>query len=71
MIGAGRDRRKVGLTFVVAATFVARLPYFGNDEVKTGVRAALLKDSYGLICLALLVYLARGIGTRTPEPVSA
>jgi len=60
VIGAGRDRRRVALAFLLAALFVARLPYFGHDEVKTGLVAAVLKDSYGFLCLALLVYLARG-----------
>jgi alpha-1,2-mannosyltransferase len=69
IIGAGRNRRSVGLAFLVAALFVARLPYFGNDEVKTGLIAALLKDSYGFVCIALLVYLARTVGRRTSEPV--
>jgi alpha-1,2-mannosyltransferase len=82
IIGAGRDRRRVAIAFLVAALFVARLPYFGHDEVKTGLLAALLKDSYGFVCIALLVYLAHGVhGMRQPldmpdhgpepEPVSA
>jgi hypothetical protein len=32
----------------------------GHDELKTGFFAAVLQDSYGLLCLALLVYLAWG-----------
>ena len=47
----------------------------------TGLVAALLKDSYGFVSIALLVYLARGVrGTRQtldlrdhdpePEPIS-
>ena len=59
VIGAGRDRRRVALAFLVAALFVARLPYFGHDEVKTGLIASVLKDSYGILCIALLVHLAR------------
>jgi alpha-1,2-mannosyltransferase len=81
IIGAGRDRRKLAIAFLVAALFVARLPYFGHDELKTGLVAALLKDSYGFVSIALLVYLARGVrGMRQtldlrdhdpePEPIS-
>ncbi|MDQ1458782.1 MAG: alpha,2-mannosyltransferase, partial [Actinomycetota bacterium] len=71
IVGAGRDRKRVAIAFLVAAVFVARLPYFGNDEVKTGLPAALLKDSYGLICIALLVYLVRGVRTREPDRISS
>jgi alpha-1,2-mannosyltransferase len=67
IIGAGRDRRRVAIAFLVAALFVARLPYFGHDELKTGLLAAVLKGSYGFASLALLVYLARGVrGMRQP-----
>jgi alpha-1,2-mannosyltransferase len=68
IIGAGRDYKRVGIAFLFAALFVARLPYFGHDELKTGLLAAVLKDSYGVLCLVLLVYLARGI--RAPERAS-
>ena len=71
IIGVGRDRKRVAIAFLVAAIFVARLPYFGNDEVKTGLLAALLKDSYGFMCIALLIYLARGIRTSAPDLVDA
>ena len=50
VIGAGRDRRRVAIAFFVAALFVARLPYFGHDEVKTGLLAALAE---GLLRLRL------------------
>jgi alpha-1,2-mannosyltransferase len=65
VVGAGRDRRQVAIAFLVAALFVARLPYFGHDELKTGFLAALMQDSYGLLCIGLLVYLARGVRART------
>jgi len=71
IIGTGRDRRRVALAFVVAAVFVARLPYFGHDEVRTGLLAAILKDSYAFACIALLVYLARGARRRAGTPVNA
>jgi alpha-1,2-mannosyltransferase len=61
ILGAGRDPKRVAIAFLVAALFVARLPYFGHDELQTGLLAALLKDSYTFVCVALLVYLARGI----------
>jgi alpha-1,2-mannosyltransferase len=72
IVGAGRDWRKTALAFFVAGLFVARLPYFGHDELKTGLVAAVLKDSFGLLCVALLVYLARGARAlaRDPESVS-
>jgi alpha-1,2-mannosyltransferase len=70
IIGAGRDPKRVAIAFLVAAIFVARLPYFGHDELKTGFVAAVLKDSYTFVCAALLVYLARGLGSREPEEVS-
>lgn len=59
IIGAGRDPKRVAVAFLVAALFVARLPYFGHDELKTGLVAAVLKDSYAFVSVALLVYLAR------------
>jgi len=71
IIGAGRNRARVAIAFLVAALFVARLPYFGHDELKTGLIAAFLKDSYGFLCVALLVYLARRSRTPVPERVSA
>jgi alpha-1,2-mannosyltransferase len=61
ILGAGRDPKRVVIAFLVAALFVARLPYFGHDELQTGLLAAFLKDSYTFVCVALLVYLARGI----------
>src|SRR5262249_32530889 len=61
ILGAGRDPKRVAIAFLVAAIFVARLPYFGHDELKTGLLAAFLKDSYTFVCVALLAYLARGI----------
>ena len=71
IVGAGRDRKRVALAFLVAAVFVARLPYFGHDEVKTGLLAALLKDTYGFVCVVLLVYLVRGVRRPARDPVNA
>jgi alpha-1,2-mannosyltransferase len=56
----GRNRRRAFLAFVVAGLFVARLPYIGDEEIADGIFSELFKDSYGLLCLALFVYLARG-----------
>ena len=67
IVDTGRDRKRVAIAFLFAALFVARLPYFGHDELKTGLLAAFLKDSYGVLCVALLVYLARGITCGAPE----
>ncbi len=67
IVGPGRDRKQVAIAFVFAALFVGRLPYFGHDELKTGFLAAVLQDSFGFLCIALLVYLAR----RHPRPGSS
>jgi alpha-1,2-mannosyltransferase len=66
IVGAGRDRRQFAVAFVVAALFVARLPYWGHDELRTGFIAAVMQDSYGFLCIALLVYLGRGVRERVP-----
>ncbi len=70
IVGAARDWRRTALAFFVAGLFVARLPYFGHDELKTGLLAAVLKDSFGILCVALLVYLARGMRASAPVPES-
>jgi alpha-1,2-mannosyltransferase len=58
IVGRGSDKRRIALGFVVAALFVARLPYVGHDTLHgKGALAALLEDSYGLLCLSVLVYL--------------
>ncbi len=68
IIGDARERARTAGALLVAAMFVARLPYFGHDELKTGFLAAVLKDSFGVICIGLLVYLAHGARTREPAP---
>ncbi len=58
IVGRGNDKRRVASAFVLAALFVARLPYVGHDELHgKGVLATLLQDSYGLLCLGVLAYL--------------
>jgi alpha-1,2-mannosyltransferase len=62
ILGKGTDRKRVIATFLLAAAFVARLPYVGNDELHgTGLLAAVLEDAYGLVCLGVFVYLTDAI----------
>jgi len=50
--------------------FVARLPYVGHDELhERGAFANLLEDSFGLLCLGVLVYLTEPL--RLARRVSA
>jgi alpha-1,2-mannosyltransferase len=70
VVGDGRDRRRLGVAFAFAALFVLRLPYVGAEELRTGPLAELLKDSYGLLCLALLIYLSRGRSSSGRIPTS-
>jgi alpha-1,2-mannosyltransferase len=64
LIDDGTDRRRVTLAVTAAALLTLRLPYFG-DNLPTGhhlgVIAAVLRDSYGLICIALLLALASSV----------
>ena len=63
ILGTGTDKGRRVLAFVVAALFVARLPYIGNDELHgTGFVAAVLEDSYGIISIVLFVYLTDAVG---------
>ncbi len=58
IVGRGNDKRRVAFAFVLAALFVARLPYVGHNQLHSeGTLAAWLEDSYGLLCLGVLVYL--------------
>ena len=42
----------------LAALFVVRLPYVGYNQLHSvGTLATWLEDSYGLLCLGVLVYL--------------
>jgi len=66
LVGDGRDRRRVGLAVALAAALWARLPYLGQDLLDASgdgpalrVLAEVLRDSYGLACLALLLTLPR------------
>jgi alpha-1,2-mannosyltransferase len=62
ILGKGTNRKRVIATFLIAAAFVARLPYVGNDELHgTGLLAALLEDAYGLVCLGVFLYLTDAI----------
>ncbi len=71
IVGTGRVRKQVAIAFVFAALFVGRLPYLGHDELKTGFLAAVLQDSFGFLCIALLVYLGRTTPAARLEPVGA
>jgi len=82
IVANGTDRRRIAAAFLIAAAFVARLPYVGNDELHGhGFGARLLEDSYGLLCVALLLYLTGAVqlareairnrtGARTPATAS-
>ena len=82
IVGRGNDKRRIALAFVLAALFVARLPYVGHDELhERGALASLLEDSFGLLCLGVLVYLTEPLrlarrvsakrATRSPAMTSA
>jgi len=59
LVGRGDNRRRLLAAFLVSCAFVARLPYVGHDELHgNGFWAAALQDSYGLLCLGLLIYLS-------------
>jgi alpha-1,2-mannosyltransferase len=71
LVGAATDRRRVETAIVVAALFTLRLPYFGDNIPRgwhLGWAAAVLRDSYGLLCLFLLVTLARFAVDRRGAP---
>lgn len=62
VVGDGSDRRRTALAFVIAALFIARVPYIGNDELHgTGLAAGLLEDAYGCACVGLLLYLGDAV----------
>jgi alpha-1,2-mannosyltransferase len=74
ILGDGRDRKRTIIAFVIAALFVARIPYIGNDELHgTGFVANLFQDSYGFLCIGLLIYLGRPLRTSRPieQPLAA
>jgi alpha-1,2-mannosyltransferase len=62
IVGRGDDKRRLAVGFVIAALFVARLPYVGHDELHSrGAVAAWLEASYGLLCAGVLLYLIRPV----------
>jgi hypothetical protein len=62
MANRARTRRQVVALLLVTLAFVVRLPYVGNDELHgDGFLAGLLQDSYGLLCVGLLLYLGDAI----------
>jgi alpha-1,2-mannosyltransferase len=55
ILATGTEKGRRALAFIVAALFIARLPYVGNDEFHgTGFFAAVLEDSYGVLAIVLL-----------------
>jgi alpha-1,2-mannosyltransferase len=62
LVGNAGDRRRVTLAVSIAMLFALRLPYLG-DNIPPGWHlgwiAAVLRDSYGLLCVFLLFALAR------------
>ena len=62
LVGDATDRRRVTLAASIAMLFALRLPYLGDNippAWHVGWIAALLRDSYGLLCVYLLFALAR------------
>ena len=71
LVGNAADRRRVALAVSIAMLFALRLPYLG-DNIPPGWHlgwiAAVLRDSYGLLCVFLLFALARLVAV--PRPVT-
>jgi alpha-1,2-mannosyltransferase len=62
LVGNASDRRRVTLAISIATLFALRLPYLGDNIPRgwhLGWIAAVLRDSYGLLCMFLLFALAR------------
>jgi alpha-1,2-mannosyltransferase len=73
LVGNATDRRRVALAATIALLFALRLPYLG-DNIPPGWHvgwvAAVLRDSYGLLCVLLLFTLARlASAPRAPSPL--
>jgi alpha-1,2-mannosyltransferase len=69
LVGDATDRRRVTLAASIAMLFALRLPYLGDNippAWHVGWIAALLRDSYGLLCAYLLFALARLAGVARP-----
>src|SRR4029078_4602573 len=70
LIGDGTDRRRGTLAVWVASLFPIRLPCLG-DTIPPGWHlgwvAAVLRDSYGLLCVVLLFALARQIRAASTQ----
>jgi alpha-1,2-mannosyltransferase len=71
LVGNAADRRRVALAVSIATLFALRLPYVG-DNIPPGWHlgwiAAVLRDSYGLLCVFLLFALAQLVSV--PRPVT-
>ncbi len=69
LVGDATDRRRVTLAASIAMLFALRLPYLGDNippAWHVGWIAALLRDSYGLLCMYLLFALARLAAVALP-----
>ncbi|PZS22277.1 MAG: hypothetical protein DLM54_03250 [Acidimicrobiales bacterium] len=64
LVGRGTDKRRMAAAVALAVLFMAGLPYLGADLHRTGGAwewgTQLLKDSYGLACLGLVMFLPLG-----------
>ena len=61
IVGSGTDKKRVAIAIGIAALFVVRLPYVGNEQLgEHGFFAHLLEDAYGLVCLGVFIYLTHG-----------
>ncbi len=69
LVGNAADRRRVTLAVSIATLFALRLPYLG-DNIPPGWHlgwiAAVLRDSYGLLCVFLLFALAQLVSVPRP-----
>jgi alpha-1,2-mannosyltransferase len=70
IIGTGRNRAHIAIAAVVAGLFVARIPYLAHYYLTTGWTHTVVTDSYGLLCIALVAYLATPVAKSTPTPES-
>ena len=73
LLGDATDRRRVALVVTAAAVLALRLPYVGAS-FPSGLHmpwvAAALRDSFGMLCVVLLVALARLAGSGSDDRAS-
>jgi alpha-1,2-mannosyltransferase len=66
IVGTGRNRTRIIFAAIVAGLFVARIPYLAHFYLTTGWTHTITTDSYGLLCIALVAYLAAPARKPTP-----